>query len=446
MAPADRPWQELLARDPDAPLLIDGATVVTRGALAAAVAAQASAWRKAGWRSGHRLALVPDNDMSLPVRLLAALDNDMSVLLLPRREPEATRHALAQAAGAAEYDQRPPAATDGPPGRVWIRSSGSFGRPRWIIHTAATLLAGATAAAAHLDFGPGARWLLSLPMDHVGGLSLVMRALAGGGALVTGDLDGGVARDDITHVSLVPTQLTRLLDRGADLARLRCVLVGGAAVPVSLRRRALAAGAPLVVSYGLSETGALAAATAIGERPGNLYRDHYAGRPLLSGGIGVGPDAAVFVGGPALCVAIADDAGTVIPAQAPLATGDLGRLTDDELFITGRRDNVIISGGEKLPAEELESALVAMDGVVDAVVVPVPDATFGQRPAAFLGWSGEGFPTVAELRGLLAPHVAGWKHPVAVWPMPEGSGWKPDRCALAARARDLLTAGDADQD
>jgi acyl-CoA synthetase (AMP-forming)/AMP-acid ligase II len=287
MAPVERAWLEQLARTPDAPFLIAGDDIVTAGMLADAVAKRVADLRRRGWTRGHRMALVPGNDISVPVSVLAALANDISVLLLPRREPDAARRKLAAAVGAGDPDGPPPPHADGPPATVWIRSSGSFGRPRWIIHTDMSLLAGAAAAAGHLDFGPGARWLMSLPVDHVGGLALVFRALAGGGALVAADLETGLARGDVTHLSLVPTQLVRLLDRGADLSSLRCVLVGGAAVPVGLRRRALDAGVPLVVSYGLSETGAAAAATAMGEPAAALCREHYAGRPLLPRGVDV---------------------------------------------------------------------------------------------------------------------------------------------------------------
>jgi O-succinylbenzoic acid--CoA ligase len=418
----------LLADRPDARFW-DG---TTRGDLAAAIHEGARRYRDAGWSVGDRVAILPAADLATVTTILGALHAGLSVLVLPRREPPETRDSLAARAGA----RAAVAAGPGPdppgqrlPGTLWIRSSGSLGQPRWVIHTPATLLAGATAAAAHLDFGPGARWQVSLPLDHVGGLSLVFRALAVGGALTSGD--------DATHLSLVATQLRRLLRGGADLSRHRCVLLGGGPVPTALRREALAAGTPLVVSYGLSETGAAISASDLDAPPDTLCRDHYAGRPLLPGSVDADQDGNLRVAGPALCVATAGDDGSPQPpplADGWLATGDLGRLVGGELFVAGRRDNLIISGGEKLPAEELEAALLELDGVLEAVVVPVPDAEFGQRPAAFLRWDEGRERSLATVRAELAGVIAGWKRPVAIWELPDTGGLKPDRAGLRGLA------------
>ena len=423
-------WLSRLEERPEAPFWHN----TSRGDLAAAIQARVRTLRAAGWSPGDRLALAPDADVETVVTLLAALQVDLSVLLLPRREPVAAQESLRTCAGASLQEGAPAASAPGDrlPGTVWIRSSGSLGNPRWIIHTPATLLAGATAASAHLDFGPGAHWRVSLPLDHVGGLSLVFRAIAGGGALTT--------HDEATHVSLVATQLRRLLAGGADLRRHRCVLLGGGQAPTTLRREALAAGVPLVVSYGLSETGAVAAASALDDADDILCRDHFAGRPLLPGAIDVGATGNIRVGGPALCVATAGDDGVPAPrrqADAWLSTGDLGHCEGDDLFVTGRRDNVIISGGEKLPAEELEAALLELAGVEEAVVVPVDDDEFGRRPVAFVRWQKGRERTTAAVRKELAGSVADWKRPVAVWTLPETTRLKSDRIALRRLAAEL---------
>ncbi len=424
MPTTDRHWLTLLEERPEAPFW-DG---VSRGELNTAVVSRAAELRREGWSSGDRLALAPDADVATVIAVLAALHADLSVLLLPRREPPSVQDSLVACAGARRADATSAKTSDSGnrlPGTIWIRSSGSLGNPRWIIHTPATMLAGAAVAARHLDFGPGARWRVSLPLDHVGGLSLIFRAMAGGGALTT--------QDDATHVSLVATQLRRLLAGGADLGRHRCVLLGGGPAPTALRREALSAGVPLVVSYGLSETGAVTAASALDDPPDALCRDHFAGRPLVPGSIDVNKGGIVRVGGPALCVATAGDDGKPSPMRLEdgrLPTGDLGHFDGNDLFVTGRHDNVIVSGGEKLPAEELEAALLALDGVLEAVVVPVPDDEFGQRPAAFVSWQAGRERSLDALREALAGTIAEWKRPVAIWPMPESDGFKPDRAIL----------------
>ncbi len=294
-----------------------------------------------------------------------------------------------------------------------------------------SMLAGASVAARHCAFGPGARWQLSLPVDHVGGLSLIFRALAGGGALLAGGTTTGE-----THRSLVATQLRRLLD-GDETPDLQCLLLGGGPIVAPLRQAALEAGLPLVVSYGLTETGAMVTASAPDDPPELLTHPHYAGRLLVPGTVAVSDDGIVQIKGPMLCQAMADDDG--VPRSPTLtdgwlSTGDLGRLEGDRLFVTGRRDNVMISGGEKLAAEELEAALLALDGVLEAVVVPVDDVEFGQRPGAFLRWAAGQERSLEEIRRELEDRLASWKMPMALWPLPDHVGFKPDRAALTRLA------------
>ena len=416
MASVESTWLDLLDNRPGDPFWVDEARTVSRGELRDQIAVQA-----ARLPTDYHLALDAEPSFNTVCRLLAALSIDLSVLLVPRREPPAVRDRLTRRAGAR-----------GPAGTVWIRSSGSLGNPRWIIHTPRSLLAGAAAVAEHLDFGPGARWRLSLPLDHVGGLALVFRALAGGGALTLGPGE--------THCSLVATQLRRLLASGDD-PDLRCVLVGGGPIPASLRRDALAAGLPLVVSYGLSETGAVLTASHPDDDVDLLCHAHYAGRSLLPDTVTTDSDGNIRVTGPALCKATAGDDGTVSPLDLKdgwLATGDLGHLDHGHLFVTGRRDNVMISGGEKLPAEKLEVALLELDGVEDVVVVPVADAEFGQRPVAFVRWADGREQTLAAVVEKLAGRVAAWKKPVAMFALPESSGFKPDRAALRKLAEELV--------
>jgi len=416
VANVETTWLDLLDNRPGDPFWVDETRTASRGELREKIAAQT-----ARLQAGVHLALDAEPSFDTVCTLLAALSIDLSVLLVPRREPAAVRDRLARGAGAR-----------GLAGTVWIRSSGSLGNPRWLIHTPRTLLAGATAVAEHLDFGPGACWRVSLPLDHVGGWALVFRALAGGGALTL--LPGE------THCSLVATQLRRLLTAG-DVPDLRCVLVGGGPIPAALRRDALAAGLPLVVSYGLSETGAVLTASLPDDDVDLLCHAHYAGRSLLPDTVATDNDGNICVTGPALCKATAGDDGTVAPLDLKdgwLATGDLGHLDHERLLVTGRRDNVMISGGEKLPAEELEAALLEIDGVEDVVVVPVADAEFGQRPVAFVRWADGREQTLAAVVEKLAGRVASWKKPVAMWALPVSSGFKSDRAALRKLAEELV--------
>lgn len=431
MGASEPRWRELLNQRPDDPFWIDDEVTVSRGDLAHAIDERAQQWRRDGWTTGHRVALDAAPTLDTVVSILSAMHTELSVLLLPRRELAARRVELAERAGAKPADALPLDHSHPMPRTVWVRSSGSLGRPRWIIHTAESLLAGAGPAADHLDFSVGARWRLSLPLDHVGGLSLVFRALIGGGALLAGE-----ASASDSHRSLVATQLRRLLDTG-EVVDLRCLLVGGGPIGASLKLSALEAGLPLVVSYGLSETGALLSASSFDDERGLLTHAHYAGRPLVPGTVAVNEDGVVLVRGAMLAGATADEDGvpeSMSLTDGWLSTGDLGRLEGEQLFITGRRDNVMISGGEKLAAEELEAALLALPGVLEAVVVPVDDEEFGQRPGAFIRWRDGREQSLAAVQRALAFDVASWKMPTAMWPLPEGVGFKPDRAALTRLA------------
>jgi o-succinylbenzoate---CoA ligase len=430
-----------------------GAAPCTRGGLLAGARELARQLGRRGWRPGQRLGLLADSLPETATLLLAARMAALDLLLLPLREPADTVARLARAAGCAAWvggaaaplpavlvnppPPRGPAFAEG--GRLWLRSSGSLGQPRWVLHGEASLQASARAVAERLDFGPGALWELSLPLDHAGGLALLLRAICGGGALGPAGCAGA------SHLSLVPVQLRRRLPDAPRLRRLSVLLLGGGVLDPWLRREALEAGLPLAVSYGLSESAALAAVAGPRRDGECLAEAGFAGRELFAGSLAVDGAGVIHIGGPALCLALAREDGLALPpalCDGRMPTGDLGRLEDDgRLFVDGRRDLVIISGGEKLPAEELEQALRSLPGVLEAVVVPLPDEEWGQRPAAFLRLAGAQLPGIAALREALAGRLASWKHPVAVWTLPDSAALKPDRAALRHLALQLAKGG-----
>jgi o-succinylbenzoate---CoA ligase len=385
-------WLDYLGLFPDDPFWIDGDGVLTRAAMRTAVIARTD---DLGLATGERIALPVAPTRASTIEFLAVLVAGGTAVLLPRRETEDRRRELAHVA----------TAEPGPPGQIWVRSGGTSGRGRWVVHVPATLMGAAEAQATRVAFGRGGIWDVSLPLDHVGGLSPVWRALVGGGALAAPG--AGVSP---THRSLVPTQLHRALASGRldDLRRLRCLLLGGAPLPREMRVRAIDAGLPLVVSYGMTETGAMIASS-IPDDP-LLCQPGYAGRPLWPGQLRIGDDGEVRVGGPSLAVGEVDDDGTMRPlgldGEGLLATGDLGRRERDALYVLGRRDNLIISGGEKLAAEELEEALLTLPGVLEAVVVPITSTEYGQRPVAFLETEPSSEWPVDRVREALSDRIA----------------------------------------
>jgi o-succinylbenzoate---CoA ligase len=139
---------------------------------------------------------------------------------------------------------------------VVIATSGSTGVPKGVELSASALTASARASLRRVGAGAGQRWLCCLPTFHVAGIAVLVRSLlAGAGPVITAGVDAEIlAASGCQHVSVVPTQLRRLLDASADPGGLGCVLVGGAAASGDLLAEARAAGWPIVTTYGMSET------------------------------------------------------------------------------------------------------------------------------------------------------------------------------------------------
>ena len=239
-----------------------------------------------------------------------------------------------------------------------------------------------------LDLKSEDRWLLSLPLYHVAGISVLYRCLQSAATIVlshsSDDLYRIIQRHSITHVSMVSTQLRRMLAEGMPVsppASLRCVILGGGPVPLSQLHQACARGYPIRTTYGMTET---ASAVTLSEP---CHHPESAGRALRHVRIRIADSGEIQVNGSSLCAGYWTQDG-LEPALNPdgwLSTGDLGYLDEaGHLHVQGREDNRFISGGENIVPEEIERTLRSMPGVLEAVVVPVPDPEFGQRPVAFV--------------------------------------------------------------
>ena len=279
-------------------------------------------------------------------------------------------------------------------------TSGTAGRPRGVALSFENLEASARAAAQRLALTERDVWLASLSTAHVGGLALVTRSLLLGACLVaTGRyrtetvsalLDGHGLPDgaavQLTHMSLVPTQLGRLLEHRAGRPpgeSFRCALIGGAHAPEEIVARALQAGWPLALTYGATEMSSQVA-TAPPEltrrKPGTV------GAPLDGVEVRVGDDGELAVRGPTRCLRyVGGDGQALSDPDGWYHSGDLGRIdADGHVWITGRRSDRIVSGGVTIDAVEVEEVLRSHPAVIDACVVGVPDDEWGQRVAAWV--------------------------------------------------------------
>jgi o-succinylbenzoate---CoA ligase len=252
---------------------------------------------------------------------------------------------------------------------VVVSTSGSTGVPKGVELGAAALMHSARASLARVGARPGERWLCCLPVTYIAGLQVLVRSLVGGTEPVLADRADAetIAACGCAHVSLVPTQLQRLLDVDiSPLAGFSSVLLGGAAAPAGLLDAARAVRVPVVTTYGMTET------------CGGCVYD---GIPLEGVRVGIGDDDRIRIGGPVLFSGYRD--GPEVPGDGWFRTGDLGRMDPaGRLVVYGRADDVINTGGHKVVPGEVAAALQAHPGVRDAAVLGQPDPEWGERVVA----------------------------------------------------------------
>lgn len=271
-----------------------------------------------------------------------------------------------------------------------IHTSASSGKAKAATHSFGNHWYNALGALSNMPLGPGDCSLLSLPLFHVGGYAVLFRALVSGSAVAVPEpdepLEQSLERFPVTHLSLVPTQLHRLLRNPAALPQLRklkAVLLGGSAAPLPLLEEGLRLGIPLYLTYGSTE---MSSQTATADRPYCADRKTSV-RPLPYRELSIADDGEILVKGPCLFQGYQIEGKPVLPvdAQGWFHTGDTGTIDRNGNFsVLGRKDNMFISGGENLHPEDIECALASIEGIEAAIVVPVADREFGWKPAAFI--------------------------------------------------------------
>jgi len=321
--------------------------------------------------------------------LRRAWDDGDAVLPIDRRLPPTARAALIEAMAPSwliDGDGRHP--LQGRPTErgdaLVMATSGSTGRPKGVVLTHDAVAASAQATSARLGTDAGDTWLACLPLAHVGGLSVVTRALVTGASLVVHDgFDAAAvtaaAHDGATAVSLVPTALRRI-----DPALFRVVVLGGARPPADRPANCIA-------TYGLTETGS-----------GVVYD----GLPLDGVEVHLDDAGESLLRGPMLLRCYRDDT-TPLDSDGWLHTADLGRwLPDGRLHVDGRRGDLIITGGENVWPDTVEAVLATAPGVAEVAVAGVTDEEWGQRVVVWVvPTDANDAPTLAELRAAVAEQL-----------------------------------------
>jgi O-succinylbenzoic acid--CoA ligase len=314
-----------------------------------------------------------------------------------------------------------------------ISTSGTAGAPKLVEFDGGAVDAAVSGSLAVLGATHSDPWLSCLPLAHVGGLLVVLRAAALGAPLrVLPRFDlGSIARAaEARFTSVVPTMLLRVLDAGLDLSGYRAILVGAGAMSPELRQRAEGGRAPIVQTYGLTES------------CGGVVYD---GRPFPGVGLRIDPaTSGIELRGPTLMRGYRLDPDGTAEALGPdgwLRTADAGRLDPDgTLQVLGRLDDLIKTGGERVWPQEVEAALRGIPGIAEVAVAGRPDREWGQRVVAFVvPVEGNEPPDLGRLREHAADRLPGHALPrelvVLSEPLPRSASGKVRRNALLGAPR-----------
>ncbi|MGB0127994.1 MAG: AMP-binding protein [Rhodocyclaceae bacterium] len=325
-----------------------------------------------------------------------------------------------------------------------IATSGSEGMPKAVMLSRGNLAAAAEASNERIPLNRGDVWLACLPLHHIGGISILHRcARAGATVLLHEGFDAvAVWRDvvsgGVTHISLVPAMLARLLDV-ADRpppSRLRYALIGGAALSRPLFDRAVAAGWPLCPSYGLSECAAQVA-TLVRPAAGQ-WVEGAVGALMPGGDARIGDDGRLRLRGPQVML------GYLNPQLRPglgldegeFVTSDLARFAaNGSLTIIGRADDVLVTGGVNVHPLEVESCLAGCPGVADVAITAIPDPVWGDLLVALVVGPAE----PETVQDFARQRLASPMRPRRVVPalrLPRNPMGKLDRAALPALAKE----------
>lgn len=320
---------------------------------------------------------------------------------------------------------------------TFLFTSGSSGTPKIACHSFANHYYNALGAISPLKLEPHSRWLLSLPLFHVSGIGILFRCFLRGSTVVLSDLPvaESIPQCSISHLSLVPTQLIRLLKEPAGTLEkikrsLQCLLLGGAPLPSSLLKEANQHLLPLYTTYGMTEMSSIITLSDHGVNP-----EGHSGKLLPFREMKL-EDNEIWVSGKTLFQGYWDASSeTIIKREQDgwFSTKDMGRFdAQGTLEVIGRKDRQFISGGENIQPEEIEQALCSIPGIRQASVLPIADAEFGERPVAFIDDETRSH-TLESIRKALQCQLPSFKHPIRILPYPADVGIKPNFAILRER-------------
>ena len=296
-------------------------------------------------------------------------------------------------------------------------TSGSTGLPKAVVHNVSAHLANSEGVCALMNFGKDQSWLLSLPLYHVSGQGIVWRWLYAGATLVLPKEDFYQSIGEVSHVSLVPTQLQRWFDyltEHPQPIQTQAVLLGGTQIPVKLTLALNELGIRSYSGYGMTE---MASTVFAKQSDGKIG----VGQPLLGREFKL-VNEEVWLKGAGLAMGYWRE-GHIVPltnAEGWFQTKDKGQWLDNELVIQGRLDNMFISGGENIQPEEIEKVIAQSDLVKQVFILPKRDEEFGHRPVAIIEFhTSFNESAVESLKFFLQGRLERFKQPVAYYELPQ---------------------------
>ncbi len=420
-----------------------------------------------GLQPGDVLVAVGSNSPLLLVLVFACLRSGVIILPINPSFPEIRVQELIRLSGAKGLWQESPelctdwqglvlpvnlAHIDGEPREFsWsdtricnlVLTSGSSGFPKAAAYSFSCHRASARASASVIPLSVGDGWLLSLPLYHIGGLAILFRCVLSGARMIFPDHRRNLAQTlikrQVTHISLVNTQLYRLLTTtGFDFAysSSRVVLVGGGYVAADLAARCRKQGVKVLTTYGMTEA---CSQIATGEPEFLEFGALTSGQPLPGIELQLSDKGDIKVRGETLFRGYWNNGTIALPLTEDgwFATGDKGCWHGEQIQIKGRCDSRFISGGENIQPEDIERALLGCPEISRVVVVPVNSEEFGRRPVAFVECNNDEFHPLLwsqHLRELIPRFMV----PDAFFPWPNeciNAGLKVSRKDMAVLAR-----------
>jgi O-succinylbenzoic acid--CoA ligase len=308
-----------------------------------------------------------------------------------------------------------------------IATSGSTGVPLFVPLSYGNLSASVAASRVRLGNGSDDRWLATLPLHHIGGISVVLRSLEAGGAIVLSPFGPRTAsvidQAAPTIASVVPTMAHRLLEQSPDsVASIGIILTGGARLTQRLSLMAAERGAALLPTYGMTET-ASQIATAVpgstetgGDMIGPVLEGFSVSIRTPEGAAEPGEAGVIEVDGPAVFTGYLD----APPRSGAHRTSDLGFLdAGGSLGVIGRIDDVVMTGGENVSLSLVARTIEELAGVREVAVVGVADREWGTAICALIEFEREAPPSevMEEITAALDHHAVPKRMEVGVVPL-----------------------------